>query len=574
MLESLFTPVCTDPVEWVESRLSFPLSVSPSAPGPISLARQPWMREILAAFLDTTVEHLHMVMGTQTGKTTTCMLGAALLAEFDPLPLIWGMPTDDLAKKHATTRMVPFFEDNPELSRHLPGGKAEHPLRLDMDVMTLYLTGVMTPAKVASIPAAYIICDEEAKFEHAKKGEAHPVLLLEERTKSFPRKLIVHASTPNIEENIFWRGYMHSDRRKYYMPCPHCGAWITFEHGADRIVWPEDATTEEAVRNTAVYICQECGGAITDTDKETMLAAGEWRPTNPHAPANRRGYHINSLYSHNVTIGEFAAAAWRCRHDPFPRQAWQNFVNSWCALPWREYSVRVQDSQITALAGEYPRGTVPVKHYWYIIVCYDPGEKQTHWVATCVGAGGEMWVIDYGTILAIETDPAAGKQGIAHHFSTLQWGSIRPDFGYVDSGDWTMTVYAECEKAPALTPTKGADTRHGTYSVTPCKNSDTLNLVVYSDFQAKRELYGEIISQGRLSPLHLPGDITPDFIAGLTGQTLERRPNGAPQWKKLPNDHFGDCLKLARISWWVNRPYLEAPDPAEQPTNQTTENDQ
>ena len=564
MLESLFTPACGDPAAWIESTLSFPLSVSPSAPGPISLARQPWMKEILAAFLDPTVEHLHMVMGTQTGKTTTCMLGAALLAEFDPLPLIWGMPTDDLAKKHAATRMVPFFEENPALARHLPGGRAATPLRLDLDVMSIYLTGVMTPAKVASTPAAYIICDEEAKFEHAKKTEAHPVLLLEERTKSFPRRLLVHASTPNVEENIFWRGYLMSDRRKYFMPCPHCHAWITFEYSRDTVVWPEDAATEEAVRNAAAYHCQECHAIITDAEKDAMLAAGEWRATNPHAPANRRGYHINSLYSHNVTIGEFAAAAWRCLHDPFPRQAWQNFINSWCAQPWREYTVRVGDEAVRRLAGDYLKGTVPTQQYWYIAVGYDPGQAQTHWCAAAIGQGGEMWVIDYGTILAIETDPATGRSGIAAHFDSLCWGTARPDLGFVDSGDWTQTVYKECERHRALTPTKGAATRTGTYALTPCKSAPTLDLLTYSDHQAKLELYGEMIARGNLSPLHIPSDAAPDFIAGLSGQTLEKRPSGPPRWKELPNDHYGDCLKLCRVSWWLHRPTFE---PAESPLN-------
>lgn len=561
MLESLFTPACADPVRWIETTLSFPLSVSPSAPGPVSLARQPWMREILIAFLDPAVEHLHMVMGTQTGKTTTCMLGAALLAEFDPLPLIWGMPTDDLAKKHASTRMVPFFEENPALARHLPAGRAATPLRLDMDVMSIYLTGVMTPAKVASTPAAYIICDEEAKFEHVKKSESHPVLLLEERTKSFPRRLLVHASTPNVEENIFWRGYLMSDRRKYFMPCPHCGAWITFEYSRDTVVWPEDATTEEAVRNAATYHCQECRAVITDTDKEAMLAAGEWRATNPHAPANRRGYHINSLYSHNVTIGEFAAAAWRCLHDPFPRQAWQNFMNSWCAQPWREYTVRVGDEAVRRLAADYLKGTVPTQEYWYIAVAYDPGQAQTHWVAAAIGHGGEMWVVDYGTILAIETDPATGRTGIAAHFDSLCWGTVRPDLGFVDSGDWTQTVYKECERHPCLTPTKGAATRTGTYALTPCKSSPVLDLLTYSDHQAKLELYGEMIARGNLSPLHIPSDAAPEFIAGLSGQTLEKRPSGPPRWKELPNDHYGDCLKLCRVSWWLHRPAFEPAEP-------------
>lgn len=557
MLEALFTPVCEDPVQWIEGELSFPLSVSPSAPGPISLARQPWMREILGAFLDPTVEHLHAVMGTQTGKTTVCMLGAALLAQFDPLPLIWGMPTDDLAKKHASTRMIPFFEENEVLARHLPGGKAGSPLRLDLDVMAIYLTGVMTPAKVASTPAAYVICDEEAKFEHAKRNEAHPVLLLEERTKSFPRKLLVHASTPNVEDNIFWRGYLMSDRRKFFMPCPHCGAWITFEYGRDTVCWPEDAKDEDEVRNGAFYCCQECKGVITDEDKEAMLCAGEWRATNPAAPASRRGYHINSLYSHNVTIGEFAAAAWRCVHDPFPRQAWQNFMNSWCAQPWREYSVKVRDEAVLKLAGEYLKGQVPVDDYWFIAVGYDPGQSATHWAACVLGRGGEQWVIDYGTILSIETDAAAGKVGIAAHFESLSWGGVRPDLGFVDSGDWTQTVYVECLKHRALMPTKGSGSRVGTFALSTVKAVPGLDLLTYSDYQAKLELYGEMIARGNLAPLHVPSDVGKDFVAGLSGQTLERRANGPARWKEVAGDHYGDCVKLCRVAWWLHRSAFE-----------------
>jgi hypothetical protein len=177
-----------------------------------------------------------------------------------------------------------------------------------------------------------------------------------------------------------------------------------------------------------------------------------------------------------------------------------------------------------------------------------------------------MWVVDYGTILAIETDPATGRSGIAAHFESLNWHGIRPDLGFVDSGDWTQTVYRECERHPALTPTKGAAARTGTYALTPTKNSPTLDLLTYSDHQAKLELYGEIIARGNLSPLHLPSDITPDFVAGLSGQTLEKRPTGPPRWKELANDHYGDCLKLCRVSWWLHRSAFEpASVPAPQP---------
>lgn len=555
MLESLFTPHCADPVRWVESNLIFPRECSPSTPGPISLARQPWMSEILSAVLDPSVEHLHMVMGTQTGKTTTCMLAAALLTEFDPLPLIWALPTDPLAKKMSMTRLAPFFEQNPLLASHLPGGKITSPLRYDLDVLTAYITGIMSPAKVASDAAAYIICDEEAKFEHAKKNEAHPVHLLAERLKSFPRHLMIHASTPNIEENIFWRGYLASDCRHYFMPCPKCGEFITFEYSNSTVVWPRECSTEAAVRAAARYKCK-CGALLDDADKAEMMSLGEWRPTNPNAPASRRGYRINSLYSHNVTIGEFAAAAWLCQHDPFPRQAWQNFVNSWCAKPWIEYSTRIGEKDIHKKRGEYLAGQLPVSAYYYIVVGYDPGQSVTHWVATAIGSGGEMWVFDYGEILSVESTPE--KLGISAHFSSLNWNGHRPMFAYVDSGDWTETVYRECSKFPGMTPTKGKGVSGiNTFGKTALKAYPTLDLVTYSDTLAKDELYASIIARNELAEIHFPSDISADFVRGLSGQVKEKRPSGPARWKELPDDHFGDCVKLCRVSWWVVRPSIE-----------------
>ena len=45
-----------------------------------------------------------------------------------------------------------------------------------------------------------------------------------------------------------------------------------------------------------------------------------------------------------------------------------------------------------------------------------------------------------------------------------------------------------------------------------------------------------------------------DVLAGLSGQQLEKpRGGGLAQWRKLPNDHYGDCVKIGQVSWWVRR---------------------
>lgn len=561
MLESLRFNTTDSAAAWAEANLEFTPEVSPNHPGALSLARQPWMREIVDAFLDSSLEHLHLVMGSQTGKTTACLLGAAALQTFDPLPIIWAMPSGDIVRRFVNARFLPLWRANGVLG----GQMGEDPLHfglLKTGLTEFFFLGVREPGNVASQPAGYVIMDEEAKFEHVRKHEAHPSLLLESRVKSFSRHLIVHASTPNTEEHPFWQSYLASDQRKFFHPCPACGQEFTMEFSRETLQWehPVSGVTEDVVRDTAHYICPSCHCKITDADKLAMLARGRWRSTNPHAPAWRRGYHLSSLYSPDLSFGEFAVEFWRATQAQSLPDAYQNFVNSWCALPYVPYTVKVGDEHVRNLIGALSKGTLP-QEYYFVCVAYDPGQVNTHWAACAIGRGGEMWVVDYGTILSFSTDEDSGRLGIAAHFQSLNWGGIRPDFGFADSGDWTEAIYSECDRTGGIvSPTKGGHAA-GVWGQVQLKTHPLLDLHTYNDNAIKSELYGRMIALGEVAALHLPADVTPDFIAGLSGQTRVRKAGGAAVWKPLPNDHYGDCVKLCRLAWWKYRADIEPPEP-------------
>lgn len=578
MLEALHINFCEDARAWCEENLVLPLEVSPNMSGQVSLARQPWMGEILQSFLDPVLEDLYLCMGTQTGKTLCCLLATALIAEFSPSPLIWALPTEPLAVRLARTRLLPFIRTNHPLAAHVRHADDLTPALMNLDHMQIFCMGATSPSKVASQPAAYIIIDEEAKIEHPHRNEAHPVLLLAERTKSFARKLRVHASTPNREQNIFWRGLTDTDQRKLYCPCPHCGFFQPLEFSRNSLVWdtPEDGSpaTPDLIAETSHYVCASCGGAIYEADRMPMIAKGEWRPTRPNASSKKRGYHLNSLYSPFVSFGDFALAFIAARKNGLGSLAYQNFVNSWRAEPYAAYALRVDDAAIPALCDSYRLGTIPlpIDQIHYIFVGYDPGDKETHWVATLIAEGGDMYVIDCGTLLSVETDLSRGIIGISSHIESLCWDGIRPDMGYVDSGDRAQTVYTECDRAPhLLSPSKGMYANYGTWRETPLKTHPLLNLVTYSDYAAKYELYASIIAKKDLATLHLPADAPRELIAGLSGQTLEILPSGKRQWKAVKDDHYGDCVKLARVSWWVNRTAIEPPSPDDKYHTQTPE---
>lgn len=303
------------------------METSPNAPGPVSLDRQPYMREPLECLRNTRIEHLYLVWAAQTGKTTLDLLALAYLLEHDPMPLLWALPSDNLAAPFSRNRLQPFLKANPCLSRHILRNPASFaPLEMTLDNMPIYMTGVTSPARLSSRPIAYVIQDEEAKFEHINKKEAHPSALIEERTKAFPRRLIIHSSTPNVEDEPYWQGYSLTDCREYFMPCPHCGMWIRFEFSRTTLVWDGDSLEE--IEASARYVCPDCSRPIYDAQKIDMMQAGEWRATNEAAHPSRRGYHLNSLYSPFVSFGQFARKfvessapfwrKWNCRTSGIP----------------------------------------------------------------------------------------------------------------------------------------------------------------------------------------------------------------------------------------------------------------
>ena len=338
----------------------------------------------------------------------------------------------------------------------------------------------------------------------------------------------------------------------YYIPCPHCSTFITLEFSRQTLVWetPPSGTDLNIVEATARYICPLCQGTITNEDKLRIMLQGEWRPTNTEAHHTRRGYHLNSLYSPFVSFGQFARKFCECQIALLKSLELQNFRNSWEALPYAHYTVKVEDASVEALKDPtYRRGDTHMPHY-ICIVCYDPGELQTHWEAMLIGTAGETWIIDWGTILGIRTE---GEQlGILAHFETLRWGTVTPELGFVDSGWSTQKIYDECaDSADRLYPTRGSEASYGTWHTTRISSHPSLTLYTYIDRQAKIALYGDRISRRKDPPLHFPADVDKAVISGHSGQILEEKPGSISQWKRLPDDHYGDCTKIGQLAWQI-----------------------
>lgn len=513
--------------EWSQSELYLPHETSPNAPGRLSFAGQEYLREPLECLRDDAITHIMLCFGAQVAKTTLDLVAYAYMRTFDPQPGLWSLSTRDLAKDFVRERFEPFCRAN------------------KLPLEGINFVGVNNPGELAMRPCGWVVMDEAAKYQHLVKAEATPDKLIEKRTNAFTRKKIIISSTPSTEGHPFWQRFIQTDMRHYFVPCPHCGERFELRITRKSLVWEqrEDGTKVDldTVRRTAHYVCPHCGSALWERDKASMMAAGEWRSTNTTADSKVRGYHLNALYSRWLTWGDVAVEFVQAARA----NELQDFVNSYQAEPYVVYHVRVREDAVETLRSqEYMRGQVPPGTR-YLTCCYDVHNDKQYWVVCAMGDEGEQWVVDWGTLLAVEEIP--------EHFDSLSYEGHTCTLGFIDSGYAALKVYDACARSGGkLWPSKGSDARFGTFSESRIPSHPMLGLTVYSDHQAKNALYGDRIAGGKRPALHVPRDADEALMAGLSGQELARRNNARfATWKKVAGDHYGDCVKLCALTWAV-----------------------
>lgn len=408
-----------------------------------------------------------------------------------------------------------------------------------------FYTGARTADKLASMPASLLLLDEVSKWQKGSVKEAHPLLLVKERVKSFSSHLIVSSSTPSEHEDVFWQEYLHSSQSHYYMPCPHCGEYIKFEFSSETVQWEPGSL--ETIRDTAHYVCPKCKSNIYDADKDAMMSNGEWRKERENHVPGHLGYQLNSMYSPFVRFGDIAVEFVKANASMMKAEALRNFTNSWLAMPWtqQESSTSKEDIvkiiDVTRQKREVPDNTA------YIVLGGDPGQNASHYVISAVCFDGSIKVIDWGTLQSFTSfNGEYGYSQLVEDWKSID-GKWKIDIAYIDSGYSTDEVYREClmKHFGLLNPTKGSG-NIGVWSKREITNYADLELYLYSDYSLKMTQQSYYRDRTVTLPAEAMGD--KELINGLSGQTLIRNKQGKLSWKDLREDHYGDCLKLCLLS--------------------------
>jgi phage terminase large subunit GpA-like protein len=197
----------------------------------------------------------------------------------------------------------------------------------------LYTLSGQNIKSLSSWSIRYGLYDEVERWKGSYKSAGKFLELVEPRHRAYKdRRKLFFVSTPEVKQtsNIEPLHDM-GDRRRYKIPCKHCGELIELK-------WTQETDGEHAgitykrdkagrfIEGSAEYICQECGNTFKEIHKYDMLdetydayKAGrpnicEWVPTAEPISPIYKSYQISSMYA------------------PAGFYSWQDMARKWCNI--------------------------------------------------------------------------------------------------------------------------------------------------------------------------------------------------------------------------------------------------
>lgn len=390
----------------------------------------------------------------QVGKTELLNNACGFVIDQDPGPVLVVQPTTDLGKAWSKDRLAPMLRDSPALR-----GKVAEPRSRDSENTVQHkkfagghitIVGANAPSGLASRPIRFVFLDEVDRYPISAGSEGDPVSLAIKRAATFWNRKVLIVSTPTlVGRSRIEAEWALSDQRRYWVPCPFCGAVQT-------LVWQRVKFREVGLPpEEAVYQCEHCEELIPAHRKGWMLARGEWRAEAPGS-GKPAGFHLNELYSPWRSWGETAVDFMAAKGSPNTLRTW---INTALGEPFEEKGEAPEWEKLMLRREDYPIGRIP-DGALALTGMADVQKNRIEWAVYGWGEGLECWLVDRGVIHGdTESDDkvwAALSEVTrrAYHRGDDGPGWPADAFG-VDSGFLSPRVYAFCRGRERVFATDG-----------------------------------------------------------------------------------------------------------------------
>lgn len=553
-----------------------------------------YQRGIMDAISDPNVERVSMQKAARLGFTKMVNAAIGYFIHGDPCPILAVQPTVEDAEGYSKEEIAPMVRDVPVLTelvglapprrtgRPKKNGtkKKESTARTSAETIlhktfpggVLSIVGANSGRGFRRVSRRVVIFDEVDGYPASAGNEGDPIKLGTRRAEYYWNRKIIAGSTPLIAgtsriEELFEAG----DRRRYYVPCPHCGHmdYLRFngEMGAGQghvMHFPDGPASAHFVCGSPS--CSE--KRIDEIHKRAMIDAGEWR-----AEVEFKGhasFHLWTAYSlsPNATWKQIVEEFLDAKNDPLKLKT---FVNTVLGETWQDRGEAPEWERLFNRRETYELRTVPDGA---IMLTAGVDVQKDRFIFEVVGwaPNKESWSIDAGEIFGdtalastwqkLDNELLAsvymGTDGAAHTIAMLA----------VDSGYATQMAYAWAKGNPRAMTTKGIA------GVRPLLGSPTKVDVTLAGRKlrrghkmwpvgvdtAKAEFYGFLrlgVGEDGTVPggyCHFP-EHAEWYFKQITAEhqiPARNRRTGRPQreWAVLPNreNHMLDCRVYARAA--------------------------
>lgn len=409
--------------EWAEAyRIVSDESGSPH-PGPWRNDRAPHLVEIMDALgPDDPAEDIVFAKSAQVGGSEVGLNFFGFVVSQDPGPMIMVLPSHDEGAKYVRTKLQPAIDASPSLRSRV----LEMTSRTERGSTTAYkrfrggfaqITFAGSSKGLQMLTARYTVGDEVSEWPATAGERGDPVEQLKVRTTNYEsNRKRFWVSTPGVLGNCrVSADYEASDKRKRYVPCPHCGQFqvLRFERLKwDKTDWPHQSWFE----------CAANGCVIEHIDKAEMVAAGVWiatagddGPGEVIAPGDLttwssrplsgrvRGFHIWQAYTLFSTwdsiVAEFLKA--KGKNDKLRVFTQQVLGEAWEDRGDAPDAELLHKRRVT----DFNRGAPPVGPLIFTGAT-DVQGNRLEWAVWGWGEGLTRWLVDWGVIPGDPHDPA------------------------------------------------------------------------------------------------------------------------------------------------------------------------
>jgi phage terminase large subunit GpA-like protein len=522
--------------EWADEHRVLPQEASKEY-GKWRTSRVPMARQIMddlsvhSPYTEVNFKKSTQVAGSEIGIN---LVGYVI--DHAPGPMMYVLPTIDIAGKFSDQRLQPAFELMPSVRKKLGARRARDGGNSRMSKKYpagfLVLSGANSANSLATMPMRYLVLDEISKYPRDLDDQGAAQVQAERRTSSYgDSKKIYRVSSPTVKDACaITDEYERGHQAKYNVPCPHC--------------LQLQVLLIEQLTDDGQFLCVHCGQLIDETSKAWMLrerghsedGLACWVAKYPERTV--RSYHIWSAYAPpglGYTWQEIADMRREAKDDP---EKEVTFANTLLGEAYAGASEQINADDVSGRAERWVRRTIP-RGCLLLTAFVDVQINRFSIGIWGWGRGDQCWAIDWVELPGDPTNaddwqqvedflakPLINACGVAMPIRAIG----------VDSGNWQADVFrfVRPRQAMGYMATKGMRQQDAPIISRPRKRDSNIrgradrrglnewNIGVHV---VKTTLMRRLIKDGDFEPdryrFHFPADHEDDFYKQLTAERLD-----------------------------------------------------